>query len=123
MEALAHKSVHNVEPRLAIFATAYNSLVTVLEKPRFTSLGPNTPPNRTTTPANPNYSGDSGSSAESKGERITQMFGIGFIHASLAAVSDDLGSISWLNPKDTPRLSIKSIPLVVFTDILVLKNE
>lgn len=123
MEALAHKSLHNVEPKLAIFATAYNALFSVLAKPRPTSPEPHTPPNRITTPANPNYSGDSGSSTESKGEHITQKFADRFIDASLTAVSDELGDISWLNEKDTPRLSIKCIQFRCITNTLVPKNE
>ena len=93
-------------PALA-FASAYERLSSILErgqssssKATLTTYG--TPPNQTTTPADPMYSGGSAetvSSGDDKREHFTELFANEFIAASTTAFRLYAeGTISWLDP-------------------------
>ena len=91
-------------PQLGRFENAYDALVSVLEKRKSSSKRPRkpqTPPNQTTIPANPKFSG---SSTESKGEPFVQKFADRFTDSSLGAVRSWLDNFSWIHNKYKVRL-------------------
>ena len=93
---------------LGSFVSANKELIKILRRRENPPPQPHTPPNRTTVPANPNYSGgstdsassgsssDSWSSADSRPEHFTHQFVYQFINASQQAVEAQLGRIPWL---------------------------
>ena len=84
------------------FVTANEELIKILRRRETPSLQPCTPPNQTTVPANPKYSGnsiesaESWSSSDSRAEHFTHLFGYQFINASRRAVGRQLQKIPWL---------------------------
>ena len=117
------------------FEYAYDSLVRVLEKPRSTKTTPSvhtapsnnpvsnlpssepyTPPNQTTTPGNPDFSGSShitASSTESKAEHFTQSFAELFVRASQAVLK--LGkTMPWLKPEEQFYFSMTSVLCLIY---------
>jgi hypothetical protein len=84
------------------FVTANEELSKILRRREASSLEPRTPPNRTTVPANPKYSGESTesanswSSSDSRAEHFTHQFAYQFINASRRVVQRQLGKIHWL---------------------------
>jgi hypothetical protein len=84
------------------FVTANEELVKILRRRETSPLDPRTPPNQTTVPANPKYSGesiesaDSWSSSDSRAEHFTHLFAYQFVNASKRAVKKQLWKIPWL---------------------------
>lgn len=138
MEAIRAKTFNFEEatswPAL-LFKSAYSALVRVLEKRSISEVisadlpfhTPFTPPNQTTTPANPTFSADSNatvastvstSSRESKAEHFTERFAHAFIEASLLALENQIGPhIPWLHPRAHFYLGMTYGLLVSFTDV------
>jgi hypothetical protein len=88
---------------LLLFASTYNSLGTLLARVR-SSKGTipvvfETPPGQTTVPQNPNLSGGSSSSAESKGEPYVNNFAAKFLESTYFTIARWLEPIQWVNPK------------------------
>ena len=87
------------------FVIVNQELVKVLKRRENLPLEQRTPPNQTTIPANPKFSGDSTgssnswSSSDSNPEHFTHLFAYQFINASLLAVQKYLGKIPWLEEK------------------------
>jgi hypothetical protein len=87
------------------FVTANEELIKILRRRETSPLDPRTPPNRTTVPPNPKYSGesiesvDSWTSSDSRAEHFTHQFVYQFVNASLQSVQRQLGKISWLSSK------------------------
>jgi hypothetical protein len=84
------------------FVTSNEELVKILRRREASLLEPRTPPNQTTVPTNPKYSGesiesaDSWSSSDSRPEHFTHLFAYQFVNASRHAIKKQLGKISWL---------------------------
>jgi hypothetical protein len=84
------------------FVTANEELIKILRRRETSPLDPCTPPNQTTVPSNPKYSGgsiesaDSWTSSDSRAEHFTHQFVYQFVNASLQAIQRQLGKISWL---------------------------
>lgn len=108
MVKIADLSVDLEELTLAYFGIAYQALITLLEKrqSKTSSADFQTPPGQTTIPAKPNFSGESGSSAESKPEYFPHTFADRFIGACYLAVQRQIGGLTWMNPEYGPQLSI-----------------
>jgi hypothetical protein len=91
------------------FEPAYEALVSVLAKaPR---VGPSsdgtcrqeqtqdpqkTPPNQSTVPANPNYSGSTASSSDSKAETFTDRFVDRFVESTIYSLREITRNMPWL---------------------------
>src|SRR5271167_2684200 len=86
-------------PKLAVFSTPYQALLSVLIKhPRRERIhSDQTPPNRTSTPANPNIFRILRFIAESKREDITHILATRFVDSSFEIVRDKIGIIPWLD--------------------------
>jgi hypothetical protein len=84
------------------FVTANEELVKILRRREASPLEPRTPPNQTTVPTNPQYSGestesaDSWSSSDSRPEHFTHQFAYQFVNASRQAIKKQLWKIPWL---------------------------
>jgi len=94
--------IDNFPAVMVPFVTANEELIKILRSRQTPSLQPCTPPNQTTVPANPKYSGDSigsadsWSSSDSREEHFTHQFAYQFITASRRAVGKQLREIPWL---------------------------
>ena len=108
MVKVANLSVDLEELNLAYFGIAYQALITLLEKRQAKTPAADfqTPPGQTTIPANPNFSGESGSSAESKPEYFPHTFADRFIGACYLAVQRQIGGLTWMHQQCRPQLSI-----------------
>jgi hypothetical protein len=104
LKAVADKTVDiDMIPSLMVpFVTANNQLIKILRRRETSPLDPHTPPNQTTVPLNPKYSGesiessDSWTSSDSRAQHFTHQFVYQFVDASLEAIQKQLGKISWL---------------------------
>jgi hypothetical protein len=87
---------------MVLFVTANEELIKILRRRETSPLDPRTPPDQTTVPPNPKYSGesiesaDSWTSSDSRAEHFTHQFVYQFTNASLQAIQRQLGKISWL---------------------------
>jgi hypothetical protein len=105
--AIANQTVDPDTLSLALgsFVIANEELVKILRRRESLPLEQRTPPNQTTIPADPKFSGESTdssnswSSSDSNPEHFTHLFAYQFINASLVAVRKYFGKIPWLEEK------------------------
>jgi len=99
---------------LSGFNSVYSSLATLLARRR-RSTGINqvvftTPPGQTTIPEDPNYSGGSSSSTESRPEIYAQNVAVDFLKATHSTVAEWTENIGWVNPEAKLHLSPQCVP-------------
>jgi hypothetical protein len=103
------------------FESMYTSLATLLMRlrPSNQPIAFNTPPQQTTVPGDPNYSGGStetSSSLESKAEPYAQNVAIDFLKATYLTMSGWIESVQWANPAAKVSLSTKYIQVIFLFD-------
>jgi hypothetical protein len=106
---------------LVRFEAMYSSLETLFKQlrpakqPMFS-----TPPQQTTVPVNPNFSGGSSSSTESKAELYAQNVISRFIDATCASIKKWLVEIEWANPEAKLYLSSQYVyKFIILTVVLM----
>ena len=100
------------------FTSTYSSLATLLAKRRH-STGDiqvvfQTPPGKTTIPEDPNRSGGSSSSTESKPEIYAQNVAVDFLKATHSTVAEWTENIGWVNSEVKLHLSPQCVPALSF---------
>jgi hypothetical protein len=100
------------------FISTYSSLATLLAQRR-RSAGTNqvvfeTPPGQTTFPEDPNRSGGSSSSTESKPELYAQNVAIDFLKTTHSTVAEWMEDIGWVNSEAEIHLSPQSVSVLSF---------
>jgi hypothetical protein len=109
---------------LVRFESMYISLQTLFTRLRPASQEPmfSTPPQQTTVPMNPKFSGGSSSSTESKAELYAQNVVSRFVDATYASISDWLLEIEWANPEAKLYLSPQYIFKFIILIVVVAEN-
>jgi hypothetical protein len=103
---------------LSRFISTYSSLATLLAQRR-RSAGTNqlifeTPPRQTTFPEDPNRSGGSSSSTESKPELYAQHVATDLLKATHSTVAEWMEDIGWVNSEAEIHLSPQYVPVLSF---------
>jgi hypothetical protein len=103
---------------LAGFNSTYSSLTTLLARRRrstgITQVFFTTPPGQTTIPEDPNRSGGSSSSTESKPEIYAQNVANRLLEATHSTVAEWMEDIGWINSEVKLHLSSQYIRLLFF---------
>ena len=103
---------------LAGFNSTYSSLTTLLARRRRstgdTRLVFQTPPGQTTIPEDPDHSGGSSSSTESKPEINAQNVAVDFLKATHSTVPEWTENIGWVNSEAKLHLSPQYIRTLSF---------
>ena len=103
---------------LTRFNSTYSSLATLLARCR-RSTGTSqvvyeTPPGQTTIPEDPNHSGGSSSSTESKAEMYVQNVANDFLKTTHSTVAEWMEDIWWVNSEAVIHLSPQYVPVLPF---------
>ena len=108
------------------FSSTYSSLATLLAQRRRstgdTRIAFQTPPGKTTIPENPDRSGGSSSSTESKPEVYAQNVAIDFLKATHSTVAQWMEDIGWMNSEAGIHLSSQYIFTSCLSDSSAVGN-
>jgi hypothetical protein len=100
------------------FSSTYSSLATLLAQRRRstgdTQVVFHTPPGKTTIPEDPDRSGGSSSSTESKPEIYAQHVAVDFVKVTHSTVAQYMEDIEWMNPEAAIHLSPQYVPGLSF---------
>jgi hypothetical protein len=111
MNAVRSRKVNYDALQLGSFGVAYAALNSVMERRHSSNRAePQTPPNQTTVPVDPTFSGDSvvsKSSTDSKGEPFVQKFADRFVDSSLSSLQPYLEDLNWMDPTYRAFLGIQ----------------
>jgi hypothetical protein len=103
---------------LTRFNSTYSSLAALLAQRRCSTVDTQvifqTPSGKRTIPEDPNHSGGSSSSTESKPEIYAQNVAVDYLKATHSTVAKWMEKIGWINPEVKLHLSPQYIPSLSF---------